>query len=228
MLCRSQAIEWHVREILAHDTERSAFFYCIRRGEVASSRDTILCSLLAQLAESIDGSSIADVVKREYEENKPGKMRVDICKILLGDLIRTYQRTTIFIDALDECEEPPRLLIDLAELHKLGGGKVKFFLSSRPCVEIDRDFPFWEKIDLNAREELTTPDVQIYVETQIKKRKELGLGPRLCEKFRTDIEEQINESLGDKELEHLKEKLRQIELLESRLIDVLIRRSRGM
>jgi hypothetical protein len=227
-LCRSQAIEWHVHETLSRDRERIAFYYCTRRGNAASLGDDVLYSLLGQLAESIDGFSVADAVREQYEVTWPRRLPLNVCKKLLKDLAVSNQRTTIFIDALDECEDPSRLLNDLKDLYNESGRKFKFFLSSRHSVQIYGDFPSWDKIDLNSGEELTKSDIRTYIEVQVKRRKELGFGDRLCERFRRDIEENICKNPGDRQVEALKERLKEIEELEDRLIKILTLRSQTM
>jgi hypothetical protein len=75
--------------------------------------------------------------------------------------------------------------------------------------------------------ELTDGDMKTYIEAQVRKREELGLGPRLLEDVRNHLEDRLK-SVNSAKARALQERLTRIEKLEARLIKTLNRRAQGM
>ena len=207
----SHVIEWHLKEIQANRSERLVFFYCSRKEVHRTSPLDIFRSLVAQLALSPDGSSVAESIKRKHKEKKQDELdNPDLLVGLLTGLIALYQRTTIVVDALDECEDYGRLLRLLKKVSNGTRGAIKFFFSSRTNVKLLKDFPSWEKLELDSEKGLTKDDINTYIRTQVKDREKMDLGPRLLDEGRS----MLGESL--------------VEALEDRLIETLTRRAQGM
>ncbi|PQE06277.1 ankyrin repeat protein [Rutstroemia sp. NJR-2017a BBW] len=162
----SHVIEWHMEETQANGTERVAYFYCSGNDGQSTNSTVVLRSLIAQLAWSPDGSEIADSVKSLHSS---GSGRQDkLGPELLTDLAARHQRTTIIIDALDECDDYSKLLFLLKKAsNDMPSGSFKFFFSSRPNVALLLDFPSWEKLELDAERELTSEDINAYIRTQV-------------------------------------------------------------
>lgn len=178
------------------------FFYCSQNGGKRTSPEDLFRSLVAQLAWSVDGSSIAESVKCEYENRKNRELLLDECRELLAGLIALYQQTTIVVDALDECEYD-RLLHSLMKMVSKSTPKpIKFFFSSRTNVTLPKGFPTWEKLKLDSQKNLTGEDMKKYIQTEVKDREMLGFASRLLRG------------------EH--------PALEDRLVEVLTRRAQGM
>lgn len=203
----SHVIEWHLKEIQASRRERLAFFYCSRKEAHRTSPLDVFRSLVAQLALSPDGSSVAESIKRKHKEKKRDEL--DNPDLLVG-LVALYQQTTIVVDALDECEDYGRLLRLLKKVSEGTHGAIKFFFSSRMNVKLFKDFPSWEKLELDSEKGLTRDDINTYIRTQVKDREKMDLGPRLLDERKS----MLGESL--------------IEALEDRLIETLTRRAQGM
>lgn len=199
---RSHVIEWHLEKIQSSTTERLVFFYCSQKRGKRTPPEDIFRSLVAQLAQSVDGSSIARSVKREYENREKSELSLDECRHLLVGLVGLYQQTTVVVDALDECEDHTRLLLNLEMVSRNAPKAIKFFFSSRTNVKLPEDFPTWEKLELDSQKSLTVEDMKTYIQTQVKDRKTLRLGSRL---------------LNGKD-----------EGLEDRLVETLTRRAQGM
>jgi ankyrin repeat domain-containing protein 50 len=200
---RSHIIEWHLKTIQSSKTKRLVFFYCSQNGGKRTSPEDVFRSLVAQLAWSVDGSSIAKSVKYEYENRKNRELSLDECRELLASLIALYQQTTVVVDALDECEYYDRLLRSLMKMAlKRTPKAIKFFFSSRTNVTLPEGFPTWEKLELDSQKSLTGEDMKRYIQTEVKDRETLAFGSRL---------------LGGKH-----------PALEDRLVEVLARRAQGM
>lgn len=70
-------------------------------------------------------------------------IEIQECPELLTRLVNEYRKTTIIIDALDECENADVLLLRLRELNNNTSEAqvpVKFFFYSRKQVEVDQFF----------------------------------------------------------------------------------------
>lgn len=115
-------------------------------------------SLIAQVAWSPDYSSVADSVKCLYA-NRNGRIKDKLDPSLLAGLISQYYRTTIIIDALDECNNHEGLLLHLQAVSSGSEGAMKFFSSSRTNVD-PFDFPSWEKVELDSEKEVTAEDIR--------------------------------------------------------------------
>jgi len=179
------------------------FFYCSQNGGKGTSPEDVFRSLVAQLAWSVDGSSIAGSVKCEYGDRKDRELSLEECLELLAGLIALYQQTTIVVDVLDECECYDRLLYSLMKTASKSTPKaIKFFFPSRTNVTLPEGFPTWEKLELDTQKSLTEEDMKRYIQTEVKNRETLALGSRL---------------LGGKH-----------PALEDQLVEVLTRRAQGM
>jgi hypothetical protein len=123
---------------------------------------------------------------------------MDDWRSLLVGLVKLYQRTTIVVDALDECENSAELLRNLMMLWDSADGakrRIKFFFSSRTHVELPEKFPAWEKVELDSQKSLTVDDMETYVRTQVEGRETLGLGNRLLNGNYPKLEQRLIETL---------------------------------
>jgi hypothetical protein len=111
---------------------------------------------------------------------------------LLTKLAARHQRTTIIIDALDECKDYSKLLFLLQRVsNDISSGSFKFFFSSRPNVNLLPDFPSWEKLELDAERELTSEDMEAYIRTQVMNTE----GRHLLDGKDPELEEKLVETL---------------------------------
>ena len=155
-----------MEDIQAKNTERLAYFYCSGKEGQRTDATAVLRSLIAQLAWSSDGSEVAHSVKALYGSGDGREDKLDM--ELLVDLADRNQRTTIIIDALDECVDYSKLLSLLKKtFEKMTTGTLRFFLSSRPNVTLLPKFPSWEKLELDNQRELTSHDMEKYIHTQV-------------------------------------------------------------
>ncbi|TQV92019.1 ankyrin protein [Cordyceps javanica] len=129
--------------------EGFAFFYCDRGDPTRRNFRSIMRSYIRQLSEiprrteRIHESAYALYKKREQIQND-----IDIkdCEIALAQMIDSYPKTTIVLDALDECEQESSQ--QLAELFKrllqTSIRPLKVFIASRPQSDIEDCFSSFE------------------------------------------------------------------------------------
>ncbi|KAJ3545821.1 hypothetical protein NM208_g2322 [Fusarium decemcellulare] len=125
-----------------HD-EGFAFFYCSRFDPARRNFKNILRSYIRQLSEVPRRSArIHEAPYNIYQ--KAGNIQNDIslkdCEATLEDIINSYPRTTLVLDALDECEAETRRQIAefFQHLIKKTTRLLKVFLASRKEVDIER------------------------------------------------------------------------------------------
>lgn len=179
-----------MKEIQGNETERLVYFYCSGKEGQSTNSTVVLRSLIAQLAWSPDGSEVAHSVKVLHDS---GTGRQDkLGPELLSNLAARHRRTTVIIDALDECEDHSKLLFLLKKVSDdAPSGIFKFFFSSRPNVNLLSNFPSWEKLELDAERELTSEDMEAYIRTQVMDTE----GRRLLDGKAPELEEKLVETL---------------------------------
>lgn len=104
---------------------------------------------------------------------------------MLRELIETYPRTTIVLDALDECEKDCRHeLMDLFD-DILGHASrpVKLIIASRPDVDIKEHF--LKRAFINIRATDNRDDIGKYIHAEVQKHHRWS---KLNEGLRTEIE----------------------------------------
>ncbi len=156
--------------------------------------------MIAQLAISLDGSSVSQVVAEKYQTRAARPIEIQECPELLTHLVNEYQKTTIIIDALDECENADVLLLRLRELISSTAGApvpVKFFFSSRKQVEVEQLFQECEKLEIGNGTDLLLDDMKNFIKLQVKQREELCLGSRLLQGRYPELEDELIEVLLD-------------------------------
>ncbi len=91
------------------------------------------------------------------------------CRDQLLDSVNLYQRTTIVLDALDECDPGSRReLVDTIEfLLRKSDKPLKVFISSRPDRDIRNRFLEKPNIDIQARH--NESDIRKFVNEEIVK-----------------------------------------------------------
>ena len=164
-----------VIEHLLKNTTNMAFFYCTRGMSMADasteSHNAIYRALVAQLARSPDGKSIATELEIQYErlatKGRTGSsLSTAEAQDLLLSLIESRDEATIVVDALDEC---PRALEFLASLQAIGNKttKLKLFVSSQFVVPVDEYFSTIATVTIRAAE--NTADIAALVEGEVNR-----------------------------------------------------------
>ena len=125
------------------ENEGFAFFYCNHTDAKRRPTLAVLRSFLRQLAStrsSLDSASgrIYPELESLYDqsERKGSGWTVGLCREHLLKMLNFYPRTTLVLDALDECEDRADLLNVLDGLCRDSHRPVKILISSRPEADI--------------------------------------------------------------------------------------------
>jgi ankyrin repeat domain-containing protein 50 len=154
----------------------------------------VLRAFIRQLSTTFRAEdSIQKRLKEYYNQcrlNASGPTMGD-CKSLLLDLVNTYPRTTLILDALDECEKHKRLELIAILDHVLAEAlnPVRIFISSRPDGDIKERLRDRANIGINATD--TQDDISRYVSSEIIKH-------RRWRKMPAQLQTQIVDTLQEK------------------------------
>lgn len=123
-----------------HD-DAFAYFYCSRSDPARQNISSILASYVRQLSEMPRHPGNIHVSSYKLVKNKGSVQKtteVQLYKRVLVEMINSYPRTTLVLDALDECEFDTRreLAIFLKQLVAESKHLLKVFIASRPQNEI--------------------------------------------------------------------------------------------
>jgi hypothetical protein len=110
------------------------------------------------------------------------------CKDLLLDFINLYPKTTLVLDALDECDKDQRgALIEVLDfLLDRAKRPVKIFISSRPDGDIKENFKTRVNIEIQATDNYG--DISRFVQIEIAKH-------RRWQKMSTNLQAEIVQTL---------------------------------
>ncbi|KAF5977580.1 hypothetical protein FBULB1_6512 [Fusarium bulbicola] len=155
----------------AKSSEAFAFFYCKRDEENRRNPRDILRSILRQLATPIKetGGRMIHVALKDLPQRlalNGTTLDVSTCERLIRELIEGYSRTTIILDALDECDRNTReeLMGVLGNLTN-GSSKLRVFVSSRPDEDILRHFKGTPTMEIQATD--NEEDISSFVKDKL-------------------------------------------------------------
>ncbi|KAI0475504.1 ankyrin repeat-containing domain protein [Xylariaceae sp. FL0804] len=158
------------------DEEGFAYFYCNRNEEQRRKQLSVLQSYVCQLSTT---KRNPECIRKELEEiytaSQAAKsdLGYEQCKKQLLESVKLYSRSTLVLDALDECEETSRAqILDVIEyLISQTKNVVKVFISSRP--ELDILSRFRKKGTPNVEIQATDndEDIQKFVRQKIETHK---------------------------------------------------------
>jgi Cdc6-like AAA superfamily ATPase len=155
----------HLKASFPDDETGHAFLYCIYKRQENQEVDNLLASLLGQLAlwkKSIIPEAIREWYKKHLEGEKPRLSRNEIHGALCS-ITRTYSRTFIIIDALDECKTDQIRNELLSEIYKLQeGSDVRLMVTFRPSIEPQPPSSM-TKLEIRAYKE----DIEQYLSSRI-------------------------------------------------------------
>lgn len=181
---------------LQHD-EGFAYFYCDRSDEARRKPKTILGSYVRQLSEVPHHPSRIhkDVYDLHYQANKEERQfSTNECKTLLCKLVNSYPRTTLILDAMDECEEEDRkdLLDILFSLARGGEHPVKIFIASRPETGIHAHPGFRNLVEIGTSD--NKRDIENYIEQRLSQQagQWVSVSDNVKEKVKSTITDQSN------------------------------------
>jgi len=152
--------------------EGLAFFYCNRNEIERQEPLSVLRSFVRQLSTiAHDEDSIQKNLRQLHIQTrlKASELNMDICKGLLLEFINLYPKTTLILDALDECDTHKRgVLIEIFD-HFLNHASrpVKIFISSRPDGDIKERLKSRANIEIQATD--NQDDIATFVKSEITK-----------------------------------------------------------
>lgn len=87
---------------------------------------------------------------------------------LFHSILKSKIKLRILIDALDECDDPRELLIDLRHAYEVIPGGLELLVSSRHEVHVDDKFP--NAVTIDVRSDSSESDMDTYITTEIYNR----------------------------------------------------------
>ncbi|KAF8537917.1 hypothetical protein BDD12DRAFT_911128 [Trichophaea hybrida] len=138
--------------------EALAYFYCDRNQTDRQSYEQIMRSFVRQLSTPWGGDTIPSCIDNSYtQKEKPGfasgSFTFQECCVLVPELLKSYKKVTLILDALDECDRSTRHHL-INELNKLVNDSssciIKILISSRPDKDIKHRFHVVPNISIGA------------------------------------------------------------------------------
>lgn len=114
------------------------------------------------------------------------------CEMALMELIKFYPRTTLLLDALDECEMDSReaLARILRNLVDKGEGTVKVFIASRKEADIEEYLGSQRLVEISTAD--NKDDIEKYVEEEIA-----NVG-RVWSSVSAEVKDEVKKTIGEK------------------------------
>ena len=161
--------------------EKLAYFYCNRAEESRREPQSILNTLIQQLAQTeSEGNKLLKPVvdiylDRERRGQKASRLSLGESQEILVQLTDIYPQTTICIDALDEVETKTRLLLlkALRNIIEKSKNLVKIFATTRMDTDILRQFETFPRIELQPDDNIG--DINRFVKTKLQSTIDDGL-----------------------------------------------------
>lgn len=181
-------VDW-IKQGLSTNTNHEAFayFYCNKQDSMRRQAKDILRNIVRQLAtgpwrDSGKSDAIHETVHELWETSQGRGISSTFAQwsSCLVSLIETYPRTTIVLDAFDECERAQqqdliKLFIRLTTRH-LENSSVKIFISTRPEHDILQHLDKYPAIRLGGTQ--NADDIATFVRTKIAEHRRWSKMPK--------------------------------------------------
>ncbi|CAG8119441.1 unnamed protein product [Penicillium salamii] len=163
----------HVQKYLEGmpNDEGFAYFYCNRAEETRRRPLDIARSYVRQLASSENKGSLfiqSRISTLHDELDFQGRdLDFELCQNLLADSLNLYPRTTLVLDAFDECDPASReqLLGLFQNLFSASRRPVKLFIASRPDADIRYWMSQWPHITIQATDNFA--DIEVFIDERL-------------------------------------------------------------
>ena len=136
--------------------EALAYFYCSRNEDDRRNPASVLRSFVKQLSISSNSAQLHSALTEKYaEKHRSGFSSAHFsneeAENLLQILMKAYKRTTLIVDALDECDKSSRVAL-IETLNRLVNGipNLKVLISSRWDDDIKRKLEGKAKLEVDA------------------------------------------------------------------------------
>lgn len=200
----SRVIDWVKDGLVSNDNnEGFAYFYCNKQDPARSEPKEILRNIIRQLAsgpwkDHATNTAVHKSVHALWLKDRGRGILSTFAEweACLLELIDTYPRTTIVLDALDECETQQRqdlinLLVKLAARNS-DTGPVKIFVSARPEDDIRRHLE--KSYLIRTQEEHNAGDIALFVRAKLAEHRRWSKFPQ---DFQNEMVEKLLEKSGD-------------------------------
>ena len=149
------------------------YFYCNQAEESRRDPESILCTLIQQLAQTPSEDNLPTPVLDIYNDRKKkgqvySRLTLKECQDLLVKLVAVYPETTICIDALDEVDHKLRfkLLDALRHVVERSNTLVKIFATTRMDIDILVRFEMFPRIELEP--DHNVDDINRFVKEKVQ------------------------------------------------------------
>jgi hypothetical protein len=150
-----------------------AFFYCNRAEESRRDPESILRTLIQQLAQTPSEDKLLTSVLNIYKDREnvgqlSSRLTLKECQDLLVQLMDAYPQTTICIDGLDEVDHKLRLelLEALKRVVERSNTVVKIFATTRMDTDILVQFEMFPRIELEPDDNID--DINRFVKEKVQ------------------------------------------------------------
>jgi hypothetical protein len=170
--CSFQVAESHLKQQATLESHGLAIFYCSRKALGSGERTAIeiLRSLIAQLSWSADYMNVPKALKDAYSKAHASSVTLnpsdEVWRDIFAQLLKSFTRTTIILDALDECLEHESLLGHLRKTHD-EVSKLHIFATCRLDVDVAKFFPAFVDVQVS---DYTQKDISSYIRNEIRNR----------------------------------------------------------
>jgi ankyrin repeat protein len=157
---------------VASKNEGFAFFYCRKGDEARSQPQSILQSFVRQLSTNANSPEFVQIKLREAVKEareKGTNFRMQQCKEQILASLNIYAKSTLVIDALDECDSDTRdeLIEALNSFIQDAEKPVKIFISSRPDPAIATELQDSPNVGIQAGD--NQDDIKKYLNIELDK-----------------------------------------------------------
>lgn len=161
-----------IQSQVATKNEGFAFFYCRNGDELRSQPLSILQSFVRQLSTNVQNpesvqTKLRDAVRQARD--KGTNFRLQQCREQILASLNIYARSTLVIDALDECDPDSRYELIEALNSLLSNAKmpVKIFISSRPDPDLGTELARSHSVGIEAGD--NQDDIRKYLDIELDK-----------------------------------------------------------
>ncbi|PHH90729.1 hypothetical protein CDD83_2834 [Cordyceps sp. RAO-2017] len=190
----SKVIDRFMEASRSESDEGFAYFYCDRGVIDHQEPDSILRSYVRQLSTVLRHPARMQkklVELYQQSQRSAAKLSFGDCRGYMLDTIHLYPKTTIVLDALDECNERTRgKLVELfVELVSKSQRLVKVFISSRREVDIVKMLPAGYVVGISA--ENNGGDIERFIEKEIQEMDQKGKWQSVSDTLKDKIRDKL-------------------------------------
>ncbi|KAL3477404.1 ankyrin repeat-containing domain protein [Aspergillus californicus] len=154
--------------------EGFAFFYCNRNEKDRRDALAIISSYVRQLSTSASNPNSMQIRLKELckqAEESGTTLSFDICQEQILASLNLYSKTTLVIDAFDECDQDSRdkLIETFNSLLAESKTTLKIYIASRPDPDIQAQLQEENRISMTIQASQNAPDIQRFLDQQLDK-----------------------------------------------------------